>query len=202
LRGREIPCKRRGGVGFFETKEVKFILDFISLLVNPKDMMAFIHIFENSKGIGTSTAKDIFHSLLHFGNGSFVDGVLKPKIFTLPKLNPNKNTQLGLFDDDLEIGAVSRFAHIDMSDKLRGHPLLKYPKLTQDGLKFFIEFYELFNSLQRFKNTSAIISKIVSSKLYSNFCKLIYLNSRARLKKWGDRFRKKGTLKRENIKKS
>ncbi len=58
-----IPYKRKGGVSFFETKEIKFLLDFLSLVVNPKDMMAFIHIFENAKGVGASKAKDIFISL-------------------------------------------------------------------------------------------------------------------------------------------
>ena len=181
LRELGIPCKRKGGVSFFDTKEVKFILDFISLLVNPKDMMAFIHIFENSKGIGTSIAKDIFLSLVHFGEGDLVDGILNPKTFTLPKLNPNRNTQLGLFDDDLEIGAISRFAHIEMEEKIRAHPLLKYPKLTQDGLRFFINFYELFGSLRRVKNISSIVAKIVSSKLYSSFANDL-ADSRAKLK--------------------
>jgi len=181
LRERHIPCKRKGGTSFFDTKEVKFILDFISLLVNQKDMMAFIHIFENSKGIGTSTAKDIFTCLMHFGDGSLVDGILSPKRFTLPKLNPHKNTQLGLFDDDLEIGAVSRFAKIEMEDKIRAHPLLKYPKLTQDGAKFFINFYRLFKSLQRVKNSSSTVAKIVSSDLYRDFADTL-ANSRAKLK--------------------
>ncbi len=181
LRELGIACRRKGGVSFFDTREVKFILDFISLLANPKDMMAFIHIFENSKGIGTSTAKDIFLCLMHFGEGNLVDGLLNPKIFTLPKLNPNKNTQLGLFDDDLEVGAISRFAHIQMDESIRAHPLLKYPKLTQDGLKFFINFYELFKSLKRVKNTSSIIAKIVSSGLYSAFANDL-ANSRAKLK--------------------
>ena len=181
LRERHIPCKRKGGVSFFDTKEVKFILDFVSLLVNPKDMMAFIHIFENSKGIGTSTAKDIFISLIHFGDGSLIDGILNPKTFTLPKLNPNKNTQLGLFDDDMEVGAISRFSHIEMDERIREHPLLKYPKLTPDGLKFFINFYELFRSLRRVQNSSSTIAKIVSSQLYKDFADTL-ANSRAKLK--------------------
>ncbi len=181
LREVQIPCKRRGGVSFFETKEVKFILDFLALLVNPKDMMAFIHIFENSKGIGTSIAKDLFLCLIHFGEGSLDRGILHPTLFTLPKLNPNKNTQLGLFDDDLEIGAISRFAHIKMKEELRAHPILKYPKLTQDGLKFFINFYELYKSLKRVKNTSSIIAKIVGSSFYKEFANNL-ANSRAKLK--------------------
>ncbi len=182
LREFGIPCKRKGGTSFFETKEIKFLLDFISLLINPKDMMAFIHIFENARGIGTSTAKDIFLCLNHFGDGDLELGLLNPKISTLPKLNPNKNTQLGLFDDDLEIGAVSRFLSMDLSEEMKAHPLLKYPKLTKDGLSFFIEFHRLFKSLKRLKITPfKALQKISSSTLFENFA-IALATSRAKLK--------------------
>jgi len=104
LREYGIPCKRKGGTSFFDAKEIKFLLDLISLLVNPKDMMAFIHVFEYARGVGSALSKELFQSFLHFGEGNLMQGLLYPKIHELPKLNPNKNTQLGLFDDDQEIG--------------------------------------------------------------------------------------------------
>ena len=39
-----ISCKRKGGVSFFESREIKALIDLISILVNPKDIMSFIHI--------------------------------------------------------------------------------------------------------------------------------------------------------------
>jgi len=45
LRELGIPTKRKGGVGFFDTKEIKVTLDILTFLHNPKDIMSFIHFF-------------------------------------------------------------------------------------------------------------------------------------------------------------
>jgi DNA helicase-2/ATP-dependent DNA helicase PcrA len=67
LREYGIPCKRKGGTSFFDTKEIKFLLDVLSLLVNPKDMMAFIHIFEYARVVGSALSKEFFQCILHAG---------------------------------------------------------------------------------------------------------------------------------------
>jgi len=167
LRELGIPCKRKGGTSFFEAKEVKFLLDLMALIVNPKDMMAFIHVFEFAKGVGSALSKEFFQSLTHFGEGNLTQGLLHPTVFTLPKLNPNKNTQLGLFDDDLEIGSVSRFASLDLGEFIRSHPLLKHPRLSQEGVLFFKEYYLFMKSVRQSKHPSTILQKAISSKLYS-----------------------------------
>lgn len=168
LRELSLPCKRKGGTSFFEAKEIKFLLDILSLLVNQKDMMAFIHIFEYGKGVGSALSKEFFQCLMHFGKGDLRRGLLYPELFDLPKLNPNKNTQLGLFDDDLEIGSISRFRSIDMSETIRSHPLLKHPKLGLEGLLYFIEYHQLISSLQKSKIPQTILKNIINSKLYKS----------------------------------
>ena len=181
LRERGIPCRRKGGTSFFEAREVKFLLDLASLLVNPRDMMAFIHIFEYGRGIGTAMAKEIFQCLLHFGEGDLRRGILRPSIHTLPKLNPNKNMQLGLFDDDLEIGSVTRFASMEMDEEIRAHPLLKHPRLSQDGLRFFIDFYRFYRSVDRSHRPATILRKAASSPLYERIVSQLS-EQRSRLK--------------------
>jgi len=52
LRELNIPCKRKGGTSFFDAKEIRFILDIVALLINQKDLMAFIGIFEYAKNKG------------------------------------------------------------------------------------------------------------------------------------------------------
>ena len=76
-------------------------------------MMAFIHVFEYARGVGSALSKEFFQCFLHFGEGRLMQGVLYPKVQDLPKLNPNKNVQLGLFDDDQEIGSAARFKHME-----------------------------------------------------------------------------------------
>jgi DNA helicase-2/ATP-dependent DNA helicase PcrA len=181
LREYGIPCKRKGGTSFFDAKEIKFLLDLLSLLVNTKDMMAFIHLFEYARGVGSALSKEFFQCLIHFGKGNFMQGLLYPKVHDLPKLNPNKNVQLGLFDDDQEIGSAARFKHLDLEKAIYDHPLLKHPKLTQDGVKFFKSFYTLMREIHTLEKPADILKSAIRSTLYTNIVELL-ATQRARLK--------------------
>ncbi|SFV56196.1 ATP-dependent DNA helicase UvrD/PcrA/Rep, epsilon proteobacterial type 1 [hydrothermal vent metagenome] len=181
LRELSIPCRRKGGKSFFEAREIKFLLDLVSLLVNPKDMMAFIHIFEFAKGVGSALSKEFFQCLTHFGNQNLLKGLLSPTILTLPQLNPNKNAQLGLFDDDLEIGSASRFKSLGLDKSVMKHPLLKHSKLNKDGALFFQEYYKFVKSVHKLKRPSTILHKAISSDLYQMVIDLLS-TQRAQLK--------------------
>ncbi|MCH9740869.1 MAG: ATP-dependent helicase [Epsilonproteobacteria bacterium] len=181
LRELGITCKRKGGNSFFEAKEVKFLLDVLSLIVNHKDMMAFIHIFEYGKGIGTALAKEMFECFIHFGEGHLLTGVLSPRVYNLPKLHPTKNMQLGLFDDDTQIGSVSRFSHLSLDEKIKSHPILKHPKLTEDGLIFFKAYYEFLKSVKMVKTPQTMLIKLINSPLYRAVVEMLS-NQRAKLK--------------------
>lgn len=181
LRELGIPCKRKGGTSFFDAKEIKFLLDLLALLVNPKDMMAFIHVFEYASGVGSALSKEFFQCFLHFGNGNFMQGVLYPQVNDLPKLNPNKNVQLGLFDDDHEIGSATRFKHLNLPHEIYSHPLLKHPKVIQDGVKFFKEFYLFMNAVKGVQDPAQILRTAISSKLYDGIIEMLS-TQRGRLK--------------------
>jgi DNA helicase-2/ATP-dependent DNA helicase PcrA len=181
LRELGIPSKRKGGNSFFEAKEVKFLLDVCALLINPKDMMAFIHIFEYGKGIGTALAKEMFECFNHYGEGNLFVGMMHPRVFTMPKLNPNKNLQLGLFDDDSEIGSVTRFSHMNLDERIRSHPILKHPKLTADGVEFFKMYHEFIRSVNTVKQPKTLLIKLVNSPLYTYLVEMLS-NQRGKLK--------------------
>ena len=181
LREYGIACKRKGGTSFFDTKEIKFLLDMLSLLVNPKDMMAFIHVFEYARGVGSALSKEFFQCFLHFGEGRFMQGLLYPKVKDLPNLNPNKNVQLGLFDDDQEIGSAARFRHIELEPALYAHPLLKHAKLSNDAMLYFKSFYTLLKEVHSVKNPAMILRVVIESPLYQGIIELL-ATQRGRLK--------------------
>ena len=168
LREFGIPCKRKGGTSFFDAKEIRFLLDLLSLLVNPKDMMAFIHIFEYASGVGSALSKEFFQCFLHFGKGILIQGILKPEVNDLPKLNRHKNAQLGLFEDDNDIGSAARFKHLALPQKIYSHPLLKHPKITQDGVKFFHNMHMLMEEIKGIQNPAQILRISIASKLYES----------------------------------
>ena len=199
LREYGIACKRKGGTSFFDAKEIKFLLDLMSLLVNPKDMMAFIHVFEYARGVGSALSKELFQCFLHFGEGRLMQGVLYPKIYDLPKLNPNKNTQLGLFDDDQEIGSAARFKALNLGSTLMSHPLLKHPKLSSDAVIYFKEYYDLMQRVHQLQSPSDILQNAISSSLYKGIVELL-ATQRGRLKS-GEVDEEKKSLAKERIEK-
>ncbi len=167
LRDEGIACRRKGGRSFFDAKEVKAALDIATLLANPKDMMAFIHIFEYAKGVGSATAKELFEGLVTLGEGDMLKGLFAPKEMTNPFKARGINYQLGLFDHPTQIGSVSRFSNLGLDEKFMAHPLLKHPSLNSDGVKFLYSFYNLMSGLKNKKQPLSIMRYILASDIYS-----------------------------------
>ena len=174
LRELEIPCRRKGGTSFFDAKEVKAQLDLYTLLVNEFDMMAFIHLFEFAKGVGSAIAKEIFIALQKLGDGSIFYGLYAPDVSLSNPFEKRKlNHQLGLFDDFLELGSAGRFGALGFEKKFLENPVLKHPKLTKDGAKFLHNFYQLFRDLKGIKQPKTVIQKISKSALYAEIAETL-----------------------------
>jgi len=167
LRELGINCKRKGGTSFFDSREVKAVLDLYTLLVNEADMMAFIHLFEFARGIGSAVAKELYIALKTLGHGSMFYGLYAADESIKNPFEKRKlNHQLGLFDDFLELGAVGKFAKLGFEAKFMKNPILKHPKLTKDNAVFLHNFYLLFRDLKGIKQPKTIVKKIASSQLF------------------------------------
>ena len=168
LREMGIPSKRRGGVGFFDTKEIKITLDILTFIHNPKDIMSFIHIFEYAKGVGSAIANDIYEALLILGDGDAKKGFLNPdiskKIFTKHK----KSVQLGLFDDFMVLGSVLKFKDLGFEENFLKNPILKHPKLTKEGGEFLYNFYKYLKYIKHFKNPISIFEESLKSEIFNH----------------------------------
>ncbi len=169
LREIGVGCKRRGGVSFFDTKEIKAALDLYSILVNPKDMMAFIHIFEYAKGIGGVFAKELFEALYLLGDGDVIKGLLKPKDIKNPfNIRRVKNHQLGLFDDFEEFGSVGRFRKFGFEERFFANPTLKHPKFNDEAVKFYYSFYLFVKNAKNLSSPRSIIFAISNSTIFKH----------------------------------
>ena len=168
LRELNIPCKRKGGTSFFDSKEVKAVLDLYTLLVNESDMMAFIHLFEFARGIGSAMAKELYIALKALGQGSMFYGLYAPDESLKNPFEKRKlNHQLGLFDDFIELGAVGKYAKLGFEERFMRNPILKHPKLTKESATFVHNFYLLFRELKGVSRPIDVVSKIVKSKLFA-----------------------------------
>ena len=173
LRELGIDCKRKGGTSFFDSREVKAILDMFAILINPRDMMAFIHIFEYARGVGGVFAKDVFDALYKVGDGNILDGILNPK----DKKNPFKksvvNHQLGLFDDVIEEQNVARFRKFGYPDQFLRNPILRHAKMNKDLVSYLYGFYHYINETRYLSSPIAIIKHICNSALFEKIAQTL-----------------------------
>lgn len=168
LRHENIGCKRKGGIGFFDTKEVKALIDLITIVLNPKDMMAFIHVFEYAKNAGPALAKEIFDGLYLLGDGNVYDGLTNPKQGVKPFKKSTINHQLGLFDIDYSLGAVSRFYSLGFEEEFLSNPILKHAKLNNESATYLYHFYKLLKDTKRIKSPQSLIGAIIKSSIFHN----------------------------------
>ncbi|WDL74213.1 ATP-dependent helicase [Helicobacter winghamensis] len=160
LRELGIPSKRKGGVSFFDSKEVVYMLNLCTLLFNPKDMMAFIHTLSHAKGIGNAVAKDIYEALILLGKGDLRQGILHPdKTIKEPYKKGIQNTQLGLFDDFLEFSNTARFHTLPLENDFKSNAILSHPKITKDGAEFLNALYCFFKFFNAYDKPYNLIAK-------------------------------------------
>jgi DNA helicase-2/ATP-dependent DNA helicase PcrA len=176
LRELGIASKRKGGVGFFDTKEVKVTLDILTFLHNPKDIMSFIHIFEYAKGVGSAIAHDIYEALKILGDGDALKGFVSPNDEKHVFRNKTKSTQLGLFDDFMVLGSIMKFKDLGFEENFLKNPILKHPKLTKEGGEFLHNFYKYLKHIKNFKNPLTIFEETISSIMFNHIVDNLAVN--------------------------
>lgn len=102
LRKRNIPYKVYGSISFYQRKEIKDMLAYLRLLVNPKDDEALKRVINYpARGLGKTTLNKIEIASIDF-NVSMWDVVLNPLQY---EVNINKGTQakLNAFAELIEV---------------------------------------------------------------------------------------------------
>ncbi len=166
LRELGIESRRKGGIGFFDTKEIKVVLDILTFLHNPKDIMSFIHIFEYAKGVGSAIASEIYEALKILGDGDAKKGFLEPNDEKHVFRKGKKSVQLGLFDDFMVLGSLAKFKEFGFEENFLKNPILKHPKLTKEGGEFLYNFYRYLKNIKNYKNPSSIFEETIKSDVF------------------------------------
>ena len=72
LRKRDIPYRIYGGLSFYQRKEIKDVLSYLRLVINPKDEEALKRIINfPARGIGTTTIDKLVVAANHYGRSIF-----------------------------------------------------------------------------------------------------------------------------------
>ncbi|GAA8677464.1 ATP-dependent helicase [Helicobacter pylori] len=167
LRSHNVPSKRKGSASFFESKEVALALDICTLIFNPKDIMASIHVLSHISDIGSNTAKDIHEALMLLGNGDLKLALTHPskeaKIYTKKK----EITSMGLFEEIFALENSSRFNSV-IDKAFHSHPVLMHPKISLNGAKMLSDFFTLYTKAP-IHSPSALIKHILESAFFQTF---------------------------------
>lgn len=166
LRELGIPCRRKGSSSFFDALEIKALLDIFTLFINPKDVLAFIHIFEYSKGIGSATAKEIYDGLLTINKNSVLSALLDTESKS-DFFKTRKAKQYSLFDEAETIESKTMDPKkLSFADEFLNHQLLTYYKLNNDSAESIYKFYKLVKKERYTSHPSTLLQNIAASDFY------------------------------------
>jgi len=117
------------------------MIDLVSVVVNLKDMMSFIHLFEYAKGLGTSLSHEIFEILFKLGDRDIYRGFFHPQDITNPFKKRYKIPSLGYLMSAMSLEVHLAFTTFDLMRHF-SYPIQKHAKLSVEGAKFIYDFYK------------------------------------------------------------
>ncbi len=169
LKEQGIASARKGSGSFFESLEVKAFCAMLSLVVNPRDIVAFIDLITQTRGVGNAFAKELFDSLLKLGNGSLIQGFLRPDENVSLKGKKKSNFDLGLFADLEEFAEEKRF---DLKSQFHTHPILKLAKINEECAKNLEQIY-LFLEKTKENRPSSTVKELCENAFFKKICENI-----------------------------
>ena len=170
LREQGVPSVRKESVSFFDSLEVRAFCAMMALIINPKDIMAFMSLLEYSKGVGSALSKEIFDSLLKLGGGDLIRGFLEPDLSINLQKAHKKNAQLGLFDDIEVLASPKRF---DLQSEFNTHPILTLPKINEFSAKNLEKLYHFIKKARQIRSSSEFVECILQNEFFKEICEIL-----------------------------
>ena len=113
LRKRDIPYRIYGGLSFYQRKEIKDMLAYLRLIINPNDEEALVRIINfPARGIGETTMEKLTLAANHYKKSIFD---IMYNVNKLPELHINSTTKQKLTDFVvmiLNLQALNQRAHV------------------------------------------------------------------------------------------
>ena len=159
-----IASKRKGSGSFFESREIKALISLVSLLLNGKDIMAFIDVAQYFKGLGEAKSKQIFELLSQCGAGDAIAGLLRPDPKATITHKRRKNYELGLFDDELSVSE-------NLPASIKNHKIANF--LSTEGGEFLSDLLYFLKALKGVNDASACLGLIIASPIYEKIATAI-----------------------------
>jgi DNA helicase-2/ATP-dependent DNA helicase PcrA len=158
LRKRNIPYKIYGGLSFYQRKEIKDLLSYFRLVINPKDNEAFKRIINYpARGIGQTTLTKLeqFAAQNNLCIWEFATDI--PLL--LGEFNKGTASKINEFTKLIEIFREKLVTHnaFELATEIAtGSQIMKdlYNEKTPEGVSRFENIQELLNGIQEFSISS------------------------------------------------
>lgn len=157
LRKKNIPYRIYGGKSFYQRKEIKDVIAYFRLIVNPSDEEAFRRIINYpTRGIGNVTVGKIT-STAELHNVSLWEVLSSPNEYNLD-INSGTRNKLGVFQSLISgfIEQRDTFSAFEIAQeviKKSGISHEAYSDLTPEGLSRSQNIQELINAIEEFVST-------------------------------------------------
>jgi len=183
LRRKNVPYKIYGGLSFYQRKEVKDLLSYFRLVVNPKDEEALKRVINYpARGIGGTTLDKI--TIAANNNQIDIWNVINSPNQYNTGLNNGTQTKLGEF-----VAMISSFSSqlktknaFDLGNDIAATSgLLKdlYSDRTPEGISRYENIQELLNGLKEFTETENELEEDVTPRGLSEFLQDVALLTNA-----------------------
>ena len=152
LRRRNIPCKIFGGLSFYQRKEIKDLLSYFRLVINPKDNEALKRVINYpARGIGATTLTKIEQAALA-ENKSIFEIVKESSQHNPAGLNNGTLRKLSDFS-----GIILQFSEAAKTNDAYG---LSSTIATQTGIMKDLHRDQTTEGLSRFQNIQELLNGI------------------------------------------
>jgi len=163
LRERGIKANRKDSASFFESLEIKAVCAFFSMILNPKDIMAFMFLISFLRGVGASLAKELFDAFLKLGEGSLIRGFLEPKEGVNLAKNARKSYDLGLFEELEILGSKKDF---NLKSAFKDNGILSLAKMNENLALNLEKIYHFLKEAKDIKNATNFLNLVLENKLF------------------------------------
>jgi len=160
LRKLNIPCRIYGGISFYQRKEIKDMLAYFRLAVNPKDEEALIRVINNpARGIGKTTIEKLIVAADDSGS-SIYDVIGEPHTHHLSLPSATMQKILGFLTMIRSFGAMLKTRNAyDLGKHIAASSgLLKqlYEDKTPEGVSQYENMEELLNAVKEFAESERV----------------------------------------------
>ncbi|MDA1038364.1 MAG: ATP-dependent helicase [bacterium] len=149
LTKRDIPYEFRGGLRFFERAQIKDVVSYLRIIVNPTDEIAWMRVLSHQPGIGLVTAGKIFKAVREKG---FLGDILETDIKLPARAKKGWEGFVGvatrLVDEHLPASIIQSLAASEYKDYLES----QYPDYLErlEDIEQFALFAEGYTNLSEF----------------------------------------------------